>query len=141
MANSGKEIYVQWVISSGTFDLHSAGIYRSFNPGGEMDTTDISGGGDQLRVMTPTIDNISPEMEVVVKDNGTATLDALKMGVEGSLIWGMEGTTAGRPKWGIYGVISSASDDASYDGEITRSVTWSNISSTYLYDGKTAVWA
>lgn len=117
--------------------------YRSFDPGLREETADITAGGDQVRLYAPTLRTVAPRLSGIYDGGtvtGTAILGALKEGNEGTLLWGPEGTAAGKPKWGIVGRVTRFNVPADYDGETEVEVEWSNLQGTFLFDGRTAVW-
>lgn len=120
----------------------SAIPWRTFEPGFEEEVADSSGGGDALRVYIKTLDKMEPTFTYVYDDNaaGTAAEAVLKVGNEGTLIWGPYGTATGRPKWGVVARVTQWNQTHQYDDVIETEVKFSVISGTYAFYGGTATW-
>ena len=116
--------------------------WRQFNPGFEEEVADSSGGGDALRVYIKTIDKLEPSLTYVFDDNaaGTAAEAVLKVGNEGTLLWGPYGTATGRPKWGVVARVTQWNQSHTYDDVIETEVKFSVISGSYVFYGGTALW-
>lgn len=120
-------------------------LYRSFDPGTELEFVDVSAGGDALRVYAETLRSVAPTMTLIndTAEMGTSTtliFNALTEGNEGSLVWGPFGTSAGMPKFGITAKVSKVNPSHTYDAEVEYEVEWQNTGSAFLFDGRTAVW-
>lgn len=138
---TGKDVYVSWTPSGGSAIVVSTGKYVSFNPGIELETVDVTGGGDNVRVSEDTILKIEPEATLRVRTDNQTLRDALKEGTSGELEWGMEGNTAGRPKWAVTAKVVRANIEGEFDGELDLEVKWAVTSGDLVSDGRTAVYA
>lgn len=120
-------------------------LYRSFDPGIELENVDVSAGGNAARQYAGTLMKISPKLTVIMDTDemGTAVtkiLNVLKLGNEGSLIWGPAGTATGMDKWGMTAKVFKANPPKEYDGETEVEVEFENTGTALLFDGSTAVW-
>lgn len=139
---TGRDLYAHWVQAGGTFVVASGTSehYRSFNPGVELEMVEITAGAAGLRNYKSTLNVAEPELTIIMRDEGTFLTDKFKVGMEGSLVWGMEGSAAGRPKGGIVCQVTAFEVEATYDGELEATVTFMPISGSWLFDPETAVW-
>lgn len=133
---TGKNLYVAF----NNVALWGSG--RSLDVTLEQETADATAGADDYRVFAKTVKNFSASLEIVYDDAaaGTAARGALALGAVGTLLWGPEGTTAGRPKWGALVTVTNASQTLPFDDVITISTEFQNAGSALLFDGATAVW-
>ena len=119
-----------------------AAPFRSFDDGLEEEMADASGGVDTIRTYVHTMDAVEPTFEWVVDSGsaGTALDNVLEPGQEGTLLWGLCGTAAGNPKWGILARVTKATPDVQYDDVMVKSVNFMPVDGAYVFDGRTAVW-
>ena len=139
---TGAGLYVHWVDASGTVILASGTSehFRTFNPNIEKEMAEVTAGAASIRNYKATLATAEPEMTIIMRDEGTAITDRLKLGVQGSLVWGIEGTAAGRPKAGITAEITVSNSEATYDAELEITIQWMPITGAWLFNPATAVW-
>jgi hypothetical protein len=138
---TGQDVWVQWTPDGESAIVITTQKYVSFSPGNEMDSVEVSGGGDAVRVYEETLMTIEPSLTVRLRSDNADLRDALKQGQLGVLEWGMEGNAAGRPHWGITCKVFKSTIDAEYDGELDLEVEFKPTSGTLVYDGRTAVFS
>jgi|RifCSPhighO2_12_1023870.scaffolds.fasta_scaffold12849_11 hypothetical protein len=89
---TGKNLYVSFagtVVSS---------RFRSFDNDETMAMVDKSAGADGAMTYLNTLEDGKATLEVLDLEQGTALWAALVKGAAGTLIWGDEGSAAGKPK-------------------------------------------
>lgn len=118
-----------------------SGDQRTFEFDHEEEQADASAGSDTYRTFIPTLRVINPKMEIILKDfaSGSALMNVLDIGQEGTLVWSPEGTATGKPRWGIVARVSKAGQSYPFDDVAMVNVEWVNTSQTLVYDGSTAV--
>lgn len=134
---SGKALYVSF---AGTV---LSTEQRSFDVNLAQETADATAGADEYRNFVNTVKTIEASLEIVMKEHstgGSAIKAALAAGAEGTLLWGPEGTAAGKPKYGFYARISEASETIPFDDVWTKSITFQNAGTALLFDGVTHLW-
>lgn len=119
---TGKDLNVQWIYSGGTVDL--SGDYRRLEVSEPIDTVDASAGSDTHRRVMTTLTNGRARLLVLMQTGGTVLHAAVKPGNEGTLIWGEEGTVAGKPKHTVEAVCIDRSPTYAYDDVSQMSVEW-----------------
>jgi|GEM_PF-2159791 len=93
-----------------------------------MDTNeaDMTAGADEYVYMKPTVCMTGATLTCkYIGTNGTATWGAIPVGTEGTLIYGPEGTAAGKPKGGFPCYIKSKPFSIPYNDAIVRTATFS----------------
>lgn len=93
---TGKDLAMSWIYSGGTITLNTD--YRSCNWNPSIGKTDKSAGSDAQKTYLATQKDVSCSITLVAQAGGTALMDALAPGVEGTLIVQPEGTAAGKRK-------------------------------------------
>lgn len=134
---TGKNLYVGWIDATGTATI--SGDQTSFDTGLEMETVDASAGADNWRVFLATMQNGSFKMESYFKGtNGTAVQARIEQGDTGTLLWGPEGTAAGKPKWGIPALVTKSDYTFPFDNLIKVTTEWQQ-QGDLAYNGNTIV--
>lgn len=135
---SGKNLYVSF---GGT---NLSDTIRNFEDALEQESADATAGADDYRNFVATVKTISVTGEVVMKDwsgGGSALRTLLAIGAEGTLLWGVEGTSTGKPKKGFYARVKSASEAIPFDDVVTLSIEWELASTALLFAGTgTSTW-
>ena len=101
----------------GGTDLATA--YRSFEPEESVNVVDASHGSDTGRRKIVTLRDGRVTVEMVDLNDGSTIWNAVVPGTGGTLIWGEQGTAAGRPKHSVYAVVASRRRSVPYDGVVT----------------------
>lgn len=116
---SGDALYISWRGTAVQAD------YRSFSPDESMDTADVTAGADVDRSHVPTLRSVSFSLELMqtVGSAGSAIRAQFATGLQGTLIYGPEGTAAGKPKYSCLATVTAYSVDHTYDDAVTMSVT------------------
>lgn len=135
---TGKNFYLAFIHAGGTANF--ASLYREFEDGLEMETADVSSGGDTMRTYAATLQKIEPSLSGVWDDAMAAALkSAVIPGTSGTLIWGIGGSATGKPKAGITCFVTSSPTKATYDKEVEFEVSWANTGSDWVHNPATAV--
>jgi hypothetical protein len=93
---SGKDLYVQWITSAGTAVLSSDFRQGSYKP--SVNLIDKTAGADAAKTYFVDRKDGTYSLQFLDQTGGTVITNALVEGTEGTLIWGPEGTVAGKPK-------------------------------------------
>lgn len=89
---------------------------RNFEPEEEIGLVDASAGNDASRTYLATLLDGKATLELVAQTGGTALWTALKPGTSGTLEWGEEGTTAGKPKHSVVAKVQRRRRALPYEG-------------------------
>lgn len=118
---TGKDLYIAWVHSGGTLNL--SGNYRSVADTPSVDLVDISAGADTDRTYLTTLRDGQIAL-TYLHDGGSVDVSALREGVSGTIVYGPEGTAAGKPKRTIPAISLGAALNIVYNNVVEVSVTW-----------------
>ena len=119
---SGSALYVSWIYTSGTA-VFSAD-YRTLTDSVEGNVIDASAGSDPYQVVIAGIQNGKVALTYVDQAGGTANLYACDFGVQGTLIYGPEGTASGKPKRTIPAMALGWSRQMQYSNVPEVTVNW-----------------
>lgn len=99
--------------------------YKSLGVSESMDTVDVTAGSSLDRTHIPTLRAVEFSLDVyqVIGLGGTALRAKFATGVQGELIYGPEGTAAGKPKYACLVTVTSSDISYPFDGSISMSVT------------------
>ena len=128
---TGKNLYVEFDGTALNTD------YRTLDVSYGQDTAQTTAGADEFRNYANTVKTIEATFEAVVDEfsgRGSAFKALLIPGSEGTLIWGEEGTAAGKPKDGYLARITTADKSYGYESEITYSVTFQMAGTELAFD-------
>lgn len=113
-AFSGSALYLAWVYSGGTVTLQ--GDFRQFEWTPSLSLIDSTAGADTFREYIPGIgESGNIALSMVMQQNGTALIQALAKGNQGTLIYGPEGTASGKPKSTIPAISKGPAYTQPYD--------------------------
>lgn len=98
--------------------------YRSTSHNETMDTVDQSAGADANKTYLTTLKDGTKQATIKHKAGDTAIWGLLVPGAEGTLEWGEEGTTAGKPRHYVNALVTSRQQSASYSDLIVIDVAW-----------------
>ena len=133
---TGKNLFVSF---GGT---NISGTQRTFSVTWQQEQADVSAGADDYRNFANTMRTIEASCEILVQDypnGGSATFATLAIGTQGTLLWGPEGTAAGKPKYGFFSTVTELSPDIPFDNAYVLKAKFTNAGTALLYSG-TAVW-
>lgn len=133
---SGSALYVSF---GGT---NLSATIRNFEVPEEQEMADATAGADPYRNFVTTVKTIEASCELLVQDHasGTAVHAAVKIGTQGTLLWGLEGTATGKPKGGFLATISKSEKSYPFDDVAVIALTFTNAGTAVLYDGVTSLW-
>jgi len=99
--------------------------YKSLGVSESVDTVDVTAGSSRDRAHIPTVRSVEFNFEAfqVIGLNGTALRAKFATGVQGELIYGPEGTAAGKPKYACLVTVTSSEVTYPFDGDISLSAT------------------
>lgn len=118
---TGPDLVVQFIHSGGTATL--SGDQKTFSYSREQETADATAGADGARVNIATVKKFSATLEThYIGTAGSATWGSAALGVSGTLLFGPQGTAAGKPKGGFPAIITKQDIDAPFDDVIKLSV-------------------
>lgn len=132
---SGKNVYVSFAGTALGDSLRNVQIAQS------QETADATAGADSFRNYVATVKTVEVTAEAVMKDygnGGSALRSLLAVGSEGTLIIGVEGTAAGKPKFGFLARINQADEAVPYDDVVTISLTWEMAGTALAFNGTTS---
>jgi hypothetical protein len=105
-----------------------------------METADSTAGSDQYRNFVTTVKMLEAEAEILgltFDTGGSAQVAALQPGTNGTLIWGPEGTAAGKPKWGAYMMLSEFSPSYPFDDVVMYKAKFVMAGTALAFNGYT----
>lgn len=130
----GEEYYIE-------FDSQAMSLgVTAFDPGiGEV-TADSTAAGDGVETQAYIRLTAAPTLTVNVDKSAAGILieAALAMGNTGNLIWGEQGNTSGKPKWGLSCRVAKVLPVMDYNGIQMLEVEFAVIGRDLVYDGRTA---
>lgn len=132
---SGKNVYVSFAGTALGDSLRNVQISQS------QETADATAGADSYRNYVSTVKTVEVTAEAVMKDyanGGSALRSLLAVGSEGTLIIGVEGTAAGKPKFGFFARINQADEAVPYNDVVTISLTWEMAGTALAHNGTTS---
>ena len=119
---TGENLYLRWVYSGGTVVLSTDYTQFTFTPSVEL--LDESAGADTHRTYIPRLKDSTASYAGRHQASGTALVQALAAGTEGTLEWGEEGTAAGKPKKTLPAISQGASINIPYANLVDISCTF-----------------
>lgn len=133
---TGKNVYATY---GGTL---ITGDQRSLSWDYSADSVDTTAGADNDKSSITTVKGVTISMTILDNSTaGSATRRALAVGGTGQLIWGPEGTTTGKPKYGCGVNLMSLSTEYPYDGEVEFDVEFERSGAwDYNYEDSGSVW-
>ena len=106
MRYTGKNLYIGFTVGDTTHLLHSD--YRALTVSTEVELDDKSAGAETHKSYIPTLAETSIKLEFLDNtDNTSLFWTNLTPSVEGVLVWGPLGNSAGKPKYSAECVVSS----------------------------------
>lgn len=132
----GENLYVSFRGSAIQAD------FREFTVDLTLDTVDVSAGSEAAKSYLAALQDGTASLTWAYVDLGTADsgyIPQLKIGQEGTLLWGPEGTAAGLPKGGAVALVTSVSKPHTYNDIVTRTAEF-QFSGTLLFDDEDDVW-
>ena len=115
---TGKNAYLKFV------NTVLSTNYRSFNTSEDMALVDQSAGSDTGTTYLTTLTDGTMAATIKYKAGDTAIWGALVPGTEGTLEWGEEGTTAGKPKHTVNAIVQNRSKSATYNDLIVCDINF-----------------
>ena len=130
MHYTGKNLYITF---GGTV---VSGDQRTLSKNGSVDTVDTTAGADTDKSYALTLRDAT--FEITILDNagdGSTIRRALAEGNSGTLVYGPEGTVAGKPKYECYAYVTSFNTEYPYAGEVEFQVSLQKSGAwTYNYE-------
>ena len=123
---SGSALYVNWTSSAGTVVLSTD--YRTLNDDPDGELIEVTAGADANKTFLPSVKSGKVSLNYLDQTSGTATTKALAFGVQGTLVYGPEGTAAGAPKVTIPAIALGAKRALQYAGA-------TEVSTEFQYNG------
>ena len=125
---AGSALALSWIWSGGTVDLAAHTRQLTITP--NQQTIDATAGSDATRQYLPSFTDYTVAASGVAQDgaNGTIMAQALKAGVNGTLIAGPSGTATGAVKYTVPAFSLGLSTDVPYSDVVTWSVDWQVLS-------------
>lgn len=131
----GKDGYVSFKGTAVSAD------YRSFDVEITLDTVEKTAGGESSKSYIPTLQDGSAKLTYAYTGTAGAGYTALlKVGEQGTLLWGPEGNGAGKPKGGVEAIVTAHSKPMSYNDLILRTVTF-QFTGDLLFDDEEDTWS
>ena len=117
-----------------------AADYRNFDVELTIDTVEKSAGSEGSKSYISTLKDGTAKLTYAYSGTaGTAYTSLLRVGQEGTLLWGAEGTSVGKPKGGVKAIVINQTKPMAYNDLITRSVTF-QFSGDLLFDDEVNAW-
>jgi hypothetical protein len=95
---------------------------RAFDPEEEVGLVDGSAGSDAARTYLTTLKDGKATLELLAGTGGTALWAAVAPATSGTLEWGDEGTTAGKPKHTVNAIVQKRKRSTPYDDVVVYTV-------------------
>ena len=121
-AFAGSALYATWIHAGGTVIL--SGDFRALVENQSVEVIDATAGADSYREKLPYVKDNNVTMTMVSQSAGTVLLAALAVGTQGTLIYGEEGTAAGKPKHTHPSFVSQSSINVPFSAVVEISVTF-----------------
>jgi len=137
---TGNNLVVQWIHSGGTVVMNSG--WRAFTPPqDEMNTVDMTAGGDAGSFTTTTYTKLKAKLDLMFEGTaGSATRYALRGGQVGTVNYGPNGTATGQPKGSFRAVVVKAgTTKIDFDKEMMFEVEFEG-QGTWISHPDTATW-
>lgn len=121
---AGSVMALSWIHPNGTADL--AAHSRQFTLTPTQTTIDATAGSDANRQYLPSFVDYAPSWQGVAQDgtSGTIFAQALKAGINGTLIYGPQGTATGAPKYTVPAFSLGLVTDSPYADVTTWACEW-----------------
>lgn len=119
---SGSALYLSWIHPGGTVVFSSD--YRSFNDDPEGDLIEVTAGSDAYKNFIGGVSSGKCSLTYLEQASGTANYNSLAFGTFGTLIYGAEGTAAGKPKRTIPLIALGARKAFQYANAVEVSTEW-----------------
>ena len=119
---TGKNAVITWTSTEGTVTLNTD--YRSITQSPGVDLADCTAGADAYKKYIATIKDATIEYAGLLGTGGSATLDALEPGVEGTLLVQPEGTASGAPSTSYPAICMGAQVSTPYADVVEIAVTF-----------------
>jgi hypothetical protein len=114
--------------------------YRSFDLDLKLDTVEKSAGSEASKSYLPALKDGTAKLTYAYSGTaGTAYTSKLRVGQQGTLLWGPEGNGTGKPKGGVVALVIGHSQPLVYNELITRTVTF-QFTGDLLFDEEVNVW-
>jgi len=119
---TGKDMYFSWIHSGGTVTFHAD--HRSVNLAPTIDYVETQAGSEETKTRLARMKDSSVSYEGLAQVGGTVLEDALIEGTGGTLIFGPEGTAAGKRRYTIPAFSDGANLTFPYADVTTLSVNF-----------------
>ena len=119
---AGSALYLEWVHAAGTTVLNAD--FKDWNYSPSIDYVEDTAGADTHKHYQPGLKSGQASLNFIHQAGGSVILNALKEGTEGTLIWGPEGTAAGKPKKSMAAICGGAVTTQPYADVVSVAVTW-----------------
>jgi len=111
---TGASQYIAFIHSGGTANL--SGDSRTFSVSRVQETADATAGADGARASKATLKAFSATVNALyIGTAGTASFGSADIGKEGTLVWGPQGTAAGKPKGAWPMIVTDVSVSSPFD--------------------------
>lgn len=121
-AFSGKDLNIQWINPAGTIDL--SGDFRQLQYNTTSDLIDQTAGADAVKTYLPSLKDSQVQLTAIYQSGGTALLDQVADGTQGTLLVSPQGTTATYRKITIPAIVASRNFAQPYADVVELSVTF-----------------
>lgn len=114
--------------------------YRNFDIEMTVDVVEKSAGAEASKSYITTLKDGTAKLTYAYSGTaGTAYTNLLRVGQQGTLLWGPEGNATGKPKGGVKAIVVSQSKPMTYNDLITRTVAF-QFTGDLLFDDEVNVW-
>lgn len=120
---TGTNLVIHFIHSGGTANL--SGDWRSLSVTRQQNVVNLTAGSDTVEYNKGTYKTVSATLETLfVGTAGASTYGSATLNKEGTLNYYPNGTASGQPMGQFACVVTEASPDFSYDGEVTVSFSF-----------------
>jgi hypothetical protein len=122
-AFSGSALYLTWIYTGGSVSL--TGDFRQFDFTPSLSLIDSTAGADTFREFIPGIgESGALSFSAVMQAGGTALIQLLATGTQGTVVYGPEGTAANKPKITIPAISKGPAYSQPYNDVVEFKVEW-----------------
>ncbi|HLA43039.1 MAG TPA: hypothetical protein VJZ27_06365 [Aggregatilineales bacterium] len=131
----GKDGYVSFQGTEVSAD------YRNFDVELTIDTIEKSAGSEASKSYIATLKDGTAKLTYAYSGTaGTAYTSLLRVGQQGTLLWGAEGNGTGKPKGGVEAIVIAHSKPMAYNDLVTRTASF-QFTGNLLFDDEVNTWA
>jgi hypothetical protein len=139
---TGKDLVI--IFQTGGNEYILSGDQNSLDVTQDSNQADMTAGNDEYTYAKVTTKRRSANLATkYTGTNGTATWGMLQEGAEGTLLWGVGGTTTGKPKGGFPATLTAKNPNMPFDNAIVSTASFAGqggVFGTSVFDMDKHTW-